>query len=220
MTKSDKKNAVVIFSKAPIAGEVKTRLAKDLGQQRALEVYKAMLRVICKTVSSDADWDCYLSASKYLDHPFFLDLVSDYDLNTHLQEEGDLGWKMQSAMEELLCKYDKVCIVGGDAISINSELLKKSFGALDANDVSLVPAEDGGYIAIAVKHTDSDMFTDIQWGTEQVLEQQLGCFSSIGWDAWLSSPHWDLDEISDFERVKSMSVLHQSLIEAGLDKTI
>ncbi|MFC3150023.1 TIGR04282 family arsenosugar biosynthesis glycosyltransferase [Litoribrevibacter euphylliae] len=220
MTKPCKRNAVVIFSKAPIAGEVKTRLAKNLGEKNALLVYKAMLRVICKILSSQGQWDCYLSASKELDHPFFRELMDEFDLKTHLQIEGDLGAKMKTAMDDLLGAYDQVAIVGGDAISITSESLETCFDGLSNNDVALVPAEDGGYISIVAKKTDPSMFSDIEWGTEKVLEQQLARFSQMGWDTWLNSRLWDLDELDDFKRVKTMPELYQSMLDAGLSKNI
>ncbi len=216
--------AVLIFSKAPVSGEVKTRLAKDIGSEAALNVYKAMLKTICQKLSCSSTneivWDCYLSASKDLDHPFFSELISDYGLNTHLQSGGDLGKKMQTAMSDLLNHYEKVVIVGGDAISISAEMIEAVFQALDHSDVSLVPAQDGGYIAIAVKKTHPEMFQNIEWGTEQVLTQQLACFEAIDWHCWMSEHLWDLDELEDLQRVKAMPELYTAMLAAGLNPAL
>lgn len=212
--------ALVIFSKAPIAGEVKTRLAKDLGNSAALNVYQAMLKTICRTLTQSSRWDCFLSASKHLDHPFFTSLIKAYGLKTHLQCDGTLGDKMKSTLEVLQSEYEKVIIVGGDAISISECVVDTAFKALDTYDSVLVPALDGGYIAIGATTTHEQMFTGIEWGTERVFAQQKAQFQSIGWRCWFAEPLWDLDELADFERAKSEPELHQKLLDAGLNQAL
>jgi len=215
-----KKVAVIVFSKAPIEGQVKTRLAKTIGDTAALNVYKALLRVVVSELVNVASWDCYLSAADELDHPVFKELSNEFNLGLHLQKDGNLGIKMYDCLQEMLEHYDKAIIVGGDAVSISCSVISDVFDHLSSHDLSFVPALDGGYIAIGGQSIHSNMFDGIEWGTEKVLSQQISLLEGLDKSFWLSERYWDLDEFEDFERVKQDSNLYQKMLDAGLNPKI
>ncbi len=192
--------AVLIFSKAPIAGQVKTRLAKTVGDQAALETYKAMLTVIVERISDLSHTDIYISAANQLDHPFFIDLMVRYSLKGHLQCEGNLGDKMWSALSQLLKNYQKVVIIGGDALPVMSQHIEEMVTQLNTSDIAVIPSEDGGYVAIGASKVTAGMFDDIAWGTEVVFEQQLQRFEAERLTVWQGKPLWDLDDETDFQK--------------------
>ena len=215
-----KKIAVIIFSKAPIEGQVKTRLAKSIGDFAALNVYKALLKVVVTEIADDRSWDCYLSAASELDHPVFKALSDEFNLGFHLQRDGDLGLKMFDCLQEMLEHYDKAIIVGGDAVSISCSVISQVFDHLSSHAVSFVPALDGGYIAIGAESVHSNMFDGIEWGTEKVLTQQINQLEYLKKSFCLTERYWDLDEYEDFERMKQNATLYQKMLHAGLNPGI
>jgi rSAM/selenodomain-associated transferase 1 len=220
MSTQRKSNAVFVFSKAPELGKVKTRLAKSVGDEAALNVYRALLKTVVESVTQPAKWDVYLSAANNLEHPFFNALSDRYSLKHHLQVKGDLGQKMLMCLKQGLTRYQKVIIVGGDAISISSEIIAEMLISLDSADVTITPSEDGGYIAIGAKNTHLDMFNGISWGTSSVFEQQLFILCQVGLECAVQPSGWDLDDLEDFKRVKSNEKYYEVLLGAGLDPCI
>ncbi|GAA3913372.1 TIGR04282 family arsenosugar biosynthesis glycosyltransferase [Litoribacillus peritrichatus] len=209
------KVAVLVFSKAPKLGQVKTRLATTIGELNALNTYQAMLTVIVNRLARLDDIDLYLSAANELDHAFFTDLSCRYGVSGHLQSEGDLGVKMANAIDSMLVHYDKVVIVGGDALSITEQSIREVVIQLSNNDLAIIPSEDGGYVTIGASKTCSNIFNDIDWGTERVFDQQVKRINDNGFKAWIGEPLWDLDEYQDLERVYQCSELLAEMTHHG-----
>jgi rSAM/selenodomain-associated transferase 1 len=164
------KNALIIFTRNLELGKCKTRLAKTVGDQSALDIYKYLLQHtadIAKTV----DVNRYVFYSENI-HP------DDIWSNTHfikkLQTGNDLGERMQNAFEELLeTGYQKVIIIGSDLLDLNTEIIKQAYNELDHQDVVIGPAEDGGYYLLGMKVMHEQLFKNKAWGTETVRAASL-----------------------------------------------
>ena len=88
-------------------------------------------------------------------------------------------------------------MVGSDAPGIGADYLKAALQALESDDVVLGPAHDGGYVLIGLRAFHKELFRDIQWGTERVLEQQLQRVREIGWSCALLETETDIDRPED-----------------------
>ena len=162
-----------MFVKEPKLDFVKTRLAKKLGNQFTLELYKAFVHDLINTFKGQ-EFDFKLCAYPNLD------LINNTfgDFNNFLQVEGDLGVKMCKAFEgQFKLGYEKITLIGSDTPHITRQMMDESFNELDSNDIVLGPSLDGGYYLIAFNKSSflnsKDIFQDISWSTELVLKQTL-----------------------------------------------
>jgi len=160
-----------MFVKEPKSGFVKTRLAKSLGDEFTLDLYKTFVTDLISTLSNK-EFDFKLCAYPNLD----LINTTFGDFNNFLQVEGDLGLKMQEAfVEQFESGYEKIVLIGSDTPHISNEIVNESFSKLDFHDIVLGPSLDGGYYLIAFNKNTfmKDVFQDISWSTAVVLEQTL-----------------------------------------------
>ena len=157
---------LMVFVKNPELGKVKTRLAKTLGDQKALDVYKSLLqhtRLVAAGVNAD-------KAVFYHEHVEETDLWSDPDFIKCLQRGDHLGEKMLNAFElSFHEEYQQVVIIGSDCFEINAGIIDYAFKALRTNDVVLGPASDGGYYLLGMKRLHKSLFHNKRWSGKDVL---------------------------------------------------
>ena len=165
-----KKNLIIIFTRNPELGKVKTRLAKTIGDESALNIYKFLLQHTENVIRNvDSDKAVYYSV-KVRDN----DMWSNDIYHKFKQEGEDLGERMlnafKSAFEE---NYNKVVIVGSDLFDLKETHIKAAFETLDSNDVVIGPAEDGGYYLLGMNTLHSKVFQNKAWGTETVFKDTI-----------------------------------------------
>lgn len=163
-------NLLMIFTRNPELGKVKTRLAKSLGDESALTIYKMLLDKT-KEVTQN------LSCDKAV---FYSVKVRDNDIwdnkiyHKYSQEGKDLGERMHNAFKEAFKKgYKKVAIIGSDLFDLKASCIDIAFQQLGTNDVVVGPANDGGYYLLACKNEVPEIFKDKNWGSDTVLTDTL-----------------------------------------------
>lgn len=161
---------VLIFTRNPELGKVKTRLAAGVGDEAALAIYKFLLE---HTVSITKD----LSADKQV---FYSEKIRSGDLwneNSYikkLQYGVDLGARMHKAFEDSFkAGYNKVIIIGSDMYDLSQKDIDLAFSELDHHDFVVGPAQDGGYYLLGMTFLLPQLFQNKEWGTETVLEDTL-----------------------------------------------
>jgi rSAM/selenodomain-associated transferase 1 len=165
-----KQNCLIIFTRKPELGKVKTRLAKGVGNEKALQVYMYLLEhsanISAKVNSEKQVW--------YTDSIQKNDVWADSVFEKHTQPKGDLGYKMRHAFQHNFNRgYQKVLIIGSDLLDLNSKNIETAFQLLENNDVVIGPAEDGGYYLLGTNHYIPEIFQNIDWSTEHVFQQTL-----------------------------------------------
>jgi rSAM/selenodomain-associated transferase 1 len=164
------KKLLLIFTRNPELGKVKTRLAKTIGNEKALSIYKFLLDHTQKvTKNLPCDKAVYYSV-KVRDNDLW-----DARIYQKKQQFGeDLGIRMKNAFQDSFAAgYKKVLIVGSDLIDLSEDLIEKGFLQLASNDVVLGPAEDGGYYLLGMKLLHPNIFENKTWGTATVREDTL-----------------------------------------------
>ncbi|MDB9922496.1 TIGR04282 family arsenosugar biosynthesis glycosyltransferase [Polaribacter sp.] len=164
------KNLLLIFTRNPELGKVKTRLAKTIGAEKALAIYKFLLAHTKKVTEKIAcDKAVYYSVKVRED-----DLWNGEIYQKKQQLGEDLGIRMQNAFQDAFSNgYEKVLIVGSDLIDLSEEIIEKGFLQLASNDVVIGPAEDGGYYLLGMKSEHPNVFKNKNWGTSSVREETL-----------------------------------------------
>lgn len=163
-------NCLIIFTRKPEPGKVKTRLAAGIGKENALAVYKYLLKHSSKiTKSVNADKQVW-----YTPEIQFNDCWDDAIFEKHLQPDGDLGKKMKMAFNFAFdYNYKHVVIIGTDVLDLSEKLIDHAFELLEFYDVVLGPATDGGYYLLGLKHMIESVFEHKSWGTSEVFRQTM-----------------------------------------------
>jgi len=188
---------IVLFAKSPRRGGVKTRLVPPLTHDDALALHEAML----------ADQIDFLRSLVRPDRAIeiCLDGAAEVsDLPWTLQGPGDLGHRLTRAFERSFAAgYAPVLVLGADAPTLPRSLLEECFERLAAGaTATLVPALDGGYVAIALSGLAPHLFDRIPWGGSQVLETTWARAVAAGTRIELTGTWGDVDAVSDLARLR------------------
>ncbi|MGB0891306.1 MAG: TIGR04282 family arsenosugar biosynthesis glycosyltransferase [Flavobacteriaceae bacterium] len=197
------KNLLLIFTRNPELGKAKTRLAKTVGDETALEIYKFLLQKT-RDISSKVNSD---KAVYYSVKVRENDIWNSSIYQKHQQVGEDLGIRMLNAFKNGFdAGYKKVLIIGSDLYDLTSENIEKAFTKLNTNDVVLGPAEDGGYYLLGMKSLHSTIFKNKDWGTETVKKDTLA-------DLHDKKVHLleELNDVDVFEDIEHHSAFQQFL---------
>lgn len=197
-------SGLMIFAKAPRPGRVKTRLAASVGDEAAVEIYRALGSTVVENVIGGAYQTCVC-----FDPPDALAEVRSWlgeDVAYRPQTSGDLGDRMSEAIRYGLSAMDRVCVVGTDAPDVDRALVESALAALDHSDLVLGPAADGGYYLIAVKAPQPQLFRGIPWSSDSVLTDTLDVADRSGLVVHL------LRELSDVDHVEDVPTAWRSLL--------
>jgi hypothetical protein len=166
--KSMIKKGLIVFLRKPVLGQVKTRLAKDLGEEKTLKVYEALVLHTLE-ISKNQDFDVI----PY----YFPEIPSSHafqDFECYVQSGKDLGEAMHNAFDEMFSKgYEQLVIIGSDCFQLSSSHLKKSFDSLQNSEYVIGPAKDGGYYLLGMKALNQDLFKGIEWSTSNVFQHSI-----------------------------------------------
>ncbi len=189
-------SALIIFIRNPELGKVKTRLAKSVGAEKALEIYKALLQHTRETVLQ-LDVNRLLFYVEEVNHK---DKWSDEKFIKIVQEGDGLGDRMHNAFVTALQQYDKVVIVGSDIPQINPQILEEAFEKLDTKDFVIGPAMDGGYYLLGMKSPTPELFFDMEWSTPDVFNQTVDRIQKSGKSWHEVATLSDIDYVEDWEK--------------------
>ena len=164
------KNLLLVFTRNPELGKVKTRLAKTVGDQIALTIYTFLLeRTRDIAIKVAADKAVYYSV-KIREN----DIWDPSIFKKHQQNGEDLGIRMLHAFKNGFDEgYEKIIIIGSDLYDLTAKTIEKAFTLLDKNDVVIGPAEDGGYYLLGINSLEEKVFKNKNWGTETVRKDTL-----------------------------------------------
>lgn len=164
------KNLLLIFTRNPELGKAKTRLAKTVGGETALEIYKFLLN---KTNQVTKDLSCN-KAVYYSVKVRKNDIWDATIYQKHQQNGNDLGARMQNAFQDSFdAGYEKVMIIGSDLYDLTPKIIEDAFSKLNSNDVVIGPAEDGGYYLLGMNVLQPHIFQNKDWGTSSVRKETL-----------------------------------------------
>ncbi len=194
--------AVIVFAKAPIAGQVKTRLCPALSASAAARLYERMLEHTVREACRAELGPVWLYAAPSPAHPSLRRLSRKHGLRTAEQRGADLGERMCRAMREVLADSDACVLIGADCPGLEARDLCAAAAALRARvDLVLGPTADGGYVLIGARDARPELFTDIAWSTSSVARETLARAERLGLRAqrlrWLR----DIDRACDLALV-------------------
>jgi len=195
---------LIVFGREPIPGQVKTRLIPALGAEGAARLYRTMLGLALEAAAAvpGIRRELWCSGAPPLGG-VCADLAGRYGLVLRHQPPGDLGERMAAALADSLTHTQSAVLIGSDCPEVGPAYLRAAFAALDADDVVLGPAADGGYCLIGLRRAAPALFAGIPWGTDRVLARTRATLCGLGL-------HWaELPTLRDLDRPEDLRAFPQ-----------
>ncbi|MBW4513092.1 MAG: TIGR04282 family arsenosugar biosynthesis glycosyltransferase [Scytonematopsis contorta HA4267-MV1] len=202
---------LIIYTRYPEPGKTKTRLIPFLGEKEAADLQQKMteytlmqaqklLQLFPVTIEVRFAGGNLQLMKKWLSKNFNSQLLYQH------QGEGDLGQKMANSFLEAFNQgAEQVITIGSDCPGVNTEILATAFQHLKTHDLVVGPAIDGGYYLIGLQRNTDELFHNINWGTEQVLQQTIDIAQKLN----LSVEY--LPILADVDRPEDLYVWEQIL---------
>jgi uncharacterized protein len=200
--------AVGVFARAPIPGQTKTRLIPSLGPEGAAALATQMLRHALRVAVQAQLGPVTLWAAGDAQHPLLLELAEEAGVVVRPQVAGDLGERMHQALVAMQCaSIPHAMVIGSDVPVLQALHLQLAAAALQTNDVAVLPADDGGYVLIACRQASAAPFQEVDWGSEQVLQQTQERCLRAALSLWEGETLWDVDRPEDLARLTTTPYL-------------
>lgn len=193
--------AVIVFARAPVPGHAKTRLIPVLGAQGAAALAQRMLEHAVAVACNADIGPVELCVTPNGSHAVFDALRVRHGIDVIEQGEGDLGARMHRALERALSKAPAAILFGTDLPDLDAHALRSAATALNDHDAVFVPALDGGYGLVGLRHPAPALFCDIAWSTSEVMPSTRVRAGLIGLRIAELPPVADIDEPGDLNRV-------------------
>jgi rSAM/selenodomain-associated transferase 1 len=184
---------IIVFAKAPVPGDAKTRLVPRLGAWQAARLH-ARLTLHALRIARAADPVVELHGTRR--HSFFRQLNVPF----RLQRGGDLGERMHRALSRA---RKPAVLIGTDCPMLTPADLRRAARWLRSGcDAVLAPAEDGGYALIGLKREMPQLFRGIDWGGPRVYSDTVTKLAGCRWRALRRV--WDVDRPEDLPRLSEL----------------
>ena len=192
---------LIIFTRYPKPGTTKTRLIGALGANGAAELHRQMAeRVVDVARELKASIGIAIEIRFVGGDDSQMRQWLGNDIEYARQIGLDLGERMDNAFKAGFHQgCDRIVVVGSDCPELTADILNEAFQALDHHPVVLGPASDGGYYLVGLKQRLSNIFQDIPWGTENVLEETRKVLSSLEVSCALLKRLSDVDTPEDLQ---------------------
>ena len=201
---------VAVFAKAPVAGDVKTRLAGLLGADGAAGLHAGLVRHALATAVAAQVGAVELWCAPDAAHPFFARCAAEFRAHLHTQRGADLGARMHDAVAHALAAGEAIVLIGSDCPALRATDLRAAAAAVRECDVAIAPAEDGGYVLVAVS-APQPIFGGIEWGSNRVMAETRRRLEAAG-ASWRELPRqWDVDRPEDYARLQREGLLREVL---------
>jgi uncharacterized protein len=204
---------IIAMLKAPRAGLVKTRLAREIGADPAAAAYRRLVEHQMASLPPDWRVEIHFAPADAEDEMRrWLGDGRDY----YAQVGAHLGERLVCATEGAFARHaGPVIVIGGDCPGLNRAVVCKASSALGSADVAIGPALDGGYYLIGLSRPAPKVFQDIPWSTSEVFAVTINRIGEAGLTHFelpaLEDVHFELPALEDVDDLPSWIRL-QSLL--------
>ncbi len=196
-----------VFAKAPLPGQVKTRLAAKIGDDAAVEVYRSLLLRTLSTAAAARragvvnDLELWFAPEQELGA--LTQWAEQFGALLHAQQGTDLGERMRHALRTSLDAGRSGLVIGTDVPGYDVAYLADAASILQSHDAVLGPADDGGYVLVGLAR-DVDVFDGIPWSTSAVTAATRTRLEAVKASWQELPPLWDIDTVEDYSRWRQM----------------
>ncbi len=191
--------SLVVFCREPVAGQVKTRLARRIGASAAAALADAFVRDTLQKARAIAPARLTIAASApggAARSAYFRRLARESCATLLDQGAGSLGARMARALSASGAATTGALLVGTDVPTLPPRVLRGLMSLLRKAPVVVAPSLDGGYYAIGVRGPMPPIFSGIRFGGAGVLRETLARLEAagipyLGGPAWYDVDRWD-----------------------------
>lgn len=178
---------LIIMAKYPTRGRVKTRLARDIGARAATDLYRSLLAHFAREFADApfaVEWRFTPARA-----PFRRIIGGNFTMRP--QPEGDLGERMKKIFAESFARgHRRVAMIGTDAPEVGQAAVLDAFRRLRNHRAVFQPTFDGGYALVGLSEM-TEIFSEIAWSTDRVMEETRRRLRVLGADYSELSPTFD-----------------------------
>ena len=191
---------ICLFVKPPVPGQVKTRLARELGMEKACQVYCRLVEPIVASVHA-----AELPLALFFDGETPEQVPESWRCHAAIccrQEGAGLGERMTYAFQRLFAEGCRsVVLCGSDIVGLDQRYLENAVAALERSGMVIAPAHDGGYclIGFTAEFFSPVVFEQISWSTDKVLAQTLERCGMVGMEPIVLGALRDIDTLTDLK---------------------
>lgn len=190
-----KESLILIFQKKPEEGHVKTRLAKTIGDKKAVEVYQYLLSHTYQQVAL-----LKIPTLVFFEREIQPEYLTNKDFEGTIQSIGNLGDKMKAAFQQAFDQgYRHVLIIGTDCWELRADILEEGLKALNTHEVVIGPAKDGGYYLLGMQKMYRSLFENINWSTSTVFSDTMKEVRNLELEAYVLEVLSDVDTYEDLD---------------------
>jgi len=196
---------ILVFAKAPVPGAVKTRLIPELGAEGAAALHRELLETTLARLAPARIAPIELWCSPDAGHPVLAALGQRYGVTLKIQRGADLGERLLHAARDALARAGAAVLIGCDCPALGPDYLAEALSALHdgaSTDAVLGPADDGGYVLLALGEAAPSLFTDMPWGGDMVAKMTRERMTRLGWRWRELASLPDLDRPEDLARYR------------------
>ncbi len=195
---------VIILAKAPVSGQVKTRLMPIYSAREAMGLHQKMIVSTLTKVLGHFN-DVWLAVDDPK-HVFFIQLRQRFDFTLCEQGSGNLGQRLQYLMDESFIQDAcPIMFLGTDSPHVAAQRYLAASEALSTHTVAIGPVEDGGYDLLATKQDEPALFEGIDWGTSSVFQETMSNIKALKLRVKVLGLSFDLDRPEDIRRAPPAS---------------
>jgi rSAM/selenodomain-associated transferase 1 len=194
--------AVMVLAKAPAPGFAKTRLAPVLGDDGAAALQERLTAQAVATACAAGVGPVTLWATPDIAHASFARLAQRHSIALAVQPDGDLGARMLAALD---AADAPALVIGADCPALTPRHLNVSARHLQNGiDAILIPADDGGYVLIGMRHPQPALFAGMAWSTTTVAAETRRRLARLGLSWREPARLWDVDRPEDLARLEAL----------------
>lgn len=197
---------IAILAKAPVPGYAKTRLIPALGARGAARLQRRFTRDAVRVAIEVRIGEVVLWCAPDATHSFFRALQRTTGIRCTAQPAGDLGQRMLHATTAASSADSRqaVLVMGTDCPALRPHHLQAAADALRDVDAVFIPAEDGGYVLVGLRHPQPGLFTEMTWSTDSVMADTRERAASLALRIRELPMMWDVDTPSDLQRLQAL----------------
>jgi uncharacterized protein len=198
--------ALGLMAKAPLAGEVKTRLVPPLMPIEAAALNVCFLRDMAANIEgvSETEEASGLVVYTPAGSESAFDGILPGGFRLLGQRGASLGERLGNATADLLSQgYSAVCLINSDSPTLPQSILIRAIESLasEGDRVVLGAADDGGYYLIGLKQAHRNLFDGIAWSTSDVLARTKQRAAEIHLPVELLPGWYDVDDAETLNRL-------------------
>ncbi|HEX4989263.1 MAG TPA: TIGR04282 family arsenosugar biosynthesis glycosyltransferase [Candidatus Binatia bacterium] len=200
-------NALAVMAKAPVAGQVKTRLLPSFTAEEAAELSRSLLVDQLSNLRALDTADFYLAFAPD-DAQLVMEKLAPPCFHLFPQQGDDLGARMASVFERLFrMGHKNIALIGGDLPPVPLGFFDQTYAFLESlkKRVVLGPSRDGGYYLVGCNQLTPEIFQAMRWSHSEVLTETQNKLASLKVDYHLLPLWFDIDTADDLRHLESVS---------------